>query len=90
MIHNAAQLYSAHFYASHFSGFHDQKNFRVREILLVSSPYDAFVLEEDGRIIGQQFTNGVFNDICDLFLLTEALSCPSDIGHTPLQQHVLH
>lgn len=33
-----------------FSGFHDLMKFRVREILLVSSKYDAFVLEEDGRL----------------------------------------
>ena len=25
-------------------------SFRVREILLVANPYDAFVLEEDGRL----------------------------------------
>jgi CheY-like chemotaxis protein len=29
--------------------------FRVREILLVSSPYDAFILEEDGRLTERLF-----------------------------------
>ncbi len=33
-----------------FSGFHDLMKFRVREILIVSSMYDAFVLEQDGRL----------------------------------------
>lgn len=33
-----------------FYGFRDLIAYRVREILLVSSPYDAFTLEEDGRL----------------------------------------
>lgn len=37
-------------YKSQFSVFHDLMQFKVREILLVSSLYDAFVLEEDGRL----------------------------------------
>ncbi len=37
-------------YAPQFRGYHDLIPFRVREILLVSSPYDAFVLEEDGEL----------------------------------------
>ncbi|MGC4114231.1 MAG: PEP/pyruvate-binding domain-containing protein [Myxococcales bacterium] len=36
--------------------FHDLMPFRVREILLVSSPYDAFTLEEDGRLTERIFT----------------------------------
>lgn len=35
--------------------FHDLIPFRVREILLVSSPYDAFILEEDGRLSEQLY-----------------------------------
>jgi CheY-like chemotaxis protein len=42
-----------------FSGFHDLMNFRVREILLVSSLYDAFVLEEDGRLAERIFSEYV-------------------------------
>ncbi len=36
--------------------FHDLIPYRVREILLVSSPYDAFILEEDGRLSEQLYT----------------------------------
>jgi len=36
--------------------FHDLMPYRVREILLVSSPYDAFTLEEDGRLTEKVFT----------------------------------
>jgi hypothetical protein len=37
-------------YEPRFVKFHDLMRFRVREILLVSSFYDAFVLEEDGGL----------------------------------------
>ncbi|SVB87720.1 uncharacterized protein METZ01_LOCUS240574, partial [marine metagenome] len=33
--------------------FQDLMLFRVHEILLVSSPYDAYILEEDGRLTEQ-------------------------------------
>ncbi|MFZ0391942.1 MAG: PEP/pyruvate-binding domain-containing protein [Calditrichia bacterium] len=46
-----------------FSGFHDLMKFRVREILLVSSLYDAFVLEEDGRLAEK-----IFSEYIDLNL----------------------
>ncbi len=46
-----------------FSRFHDLMKFRVREILLVSTPYDAFVLEEDGRLSEQ-----IFSEFLDLNL----------------------
>ncbi len=36
--------------------FHDLMPYRVREILLVSSPYDAFTLEADGRLTERIFT----------------------------------
>lgn len=35
---------------SDFKVFHDLMAFKVREILLVSSPYDAFLMEEDGSL----------------------------------------
>ncbi len=35
---------------SHFKTFHELMKIKVREILLVSSPYDAFILEEDGSL----------------------------------------
>ncbi len=34
----------------HFSLFHDLMQNKVRDVLLVSSPYDAFIMEEDGSI----------------------------------------
>ncbi len=34
----------------HFKVFHELMAFKVREILLVSSPYDAYILEEDGSM----------------------------------------
>ncbi len=37
--------------------FHDLMLYRVREILLVSSPYDAFTLEEDGRLTERMHTD---------------------------------
>ncbi len=36
--------------------FHDLMPNRIREVLLVSSPYDAFILEEDGRLTDRIFT----------------------------------
>ena len=36
--------------------FHDLMVHRVREILLVSTPYDAFTLEADGRLTERVFT----------------------------------
>ena len=50
-------------YEPHFGVFHDLIRFRVREILLVSSYYDAFVLEEDGRL-----SEKIFGEYIDLNL----------------------
>ena len=35
---------------SHFKMFHEMMPVKVKEILLVSSPYDAFIMEEDGSL----------------------------------------
>ncbi|MDJ0889123.1 MAG: PEP/pyruvate-binding domain-containing protein [Desulfobacterales bacterium] len=35
---------------SHFKTYHELMPHKVREILLVSSPYDAYILEEDGSL----------------------------------------
>ncbi len=35
---------------SHFKVFHELMSHKVRDILLVSSPYDAYILEEDGSL----------------------------------------
>ncbi|MBF0413693.1 MAG: phosphoenolpyruvate synthase PpsA [Desulfamplus sp.] len=34
----------------YFTSFHELMTIRVAEILLVSSPYDAFIMQEDGRL----------------------------------------
>jgi hypothetical protein len=44
-----------------FSGVHDLMKFRVTEILLISTPYDGFVLEEDGQLSEQ-----IYNQFSDL------------------------
>lgn len=44
-------------------GLHDLMQYHVQEVLLVSSMYDAFLLEEDGRL-----SNRVFGDFMDLDL----------------------
>ncbi|WP_425060071.1 hypothetical protein SCACP_07190 [Sporomusa carbonis] len=44
-----------------FSSVHDLMKFRVTEILLVSTPYDGFVLEEDGQLSEQ-----IYNQFADL------------------------
>ncbi len=53
--------------------FHDLMPFRVREVLLVSSPFDAFILEEDG-----QLTEQVFFEYRDV-----SLSGPPRVTHVP-------
>lgn len=37
-------------FCAHFKMFHEMMPFKVQEILLVSSPYDAFIMEEDGSL----------------------------------------
>lgn len=44
-----------------FSGVHDLIKYRVTEILLISTTYDGFVLEEDG-----QLTEQIYNQFADL------------------------
>ena len=43
--------------------FHDLMPFQIREVLLVASPYDAFILEEDGIL-----TEQVFREYRELYL----------------------
>ena len=45
------------------TAFHDLMPNRVREVLLVSSHYDAFILEEDGRL-----TDRIFSEYSELNL----------------------
>ena len=44
-----------------FSGVHDLMKFRVTEILLISTEYDAYVLEEDAQLAEQIYHQ--FNDL---------------------------
>ncbi|HWR28528.1 MAG TPA: phosphoenolpyruvate synthase, partial [Negativicutes bacterium] len=46
-----------------FSSVHDLIKFRVTEILLISTAYDGFVLEEDGQLAEQ-----IYNQFADLSL----------------------
>ncbi len=48
-------------YKTYLSSFHDLMKFRVTEILLVSTVYDGFVLEEDGRLADR-----IYNEYVDL------------------------
>ena len=41
---------SASEYDSRFKIFHELMSIKVREILLVSTPYDAWIMEEDCRL----------------------------------------
>lgn len=49
-----------------FLGIHDLMKFRVTEILLISTEYDAYVLEEDGRLAEQIYQQ--FNDLSIPFI----------------------
>jgi CheY-like chemotaxis protein len=42
--------YSAMDYDTHFKVFHELMSIKVLEILLVASPYNAYILEEDGSL----------------------------------------
>ena len=52
-------LSSMEYFDPHFSIFHELMAFKVQEILLVSSPYDAYIMEEDNsmtsRIINEYY-----------------------------------
>jgi hypothetical protein len=43
------EIFRKNFFEFSFKIFHELMANKVKEILLVSSPYDAFILEEDGR-----------------------------------------
>ena len=46
---NFQEHFGRDYFESSFKIFHELMAKKVREILLVSSPYDAFIMEEDGR-----------------------------------------
>jgi hypothetical protein len=39
-----------HRYGKIFQGFHELMRYRIRDVILVSSLYDLYVFEEDGRL----------------------------------------
>jgi CheY-like chemotaxis protein len=43
-------LWAEHGYGNRFQGFHNLMRFRIRDVLLVSSLYDLYLFEEDGRL----------------------------------------
>ncbi len=47
---NLSQNYDTEKERLYFTSFHELMTRRVAEILLVSSPYDAFIMQEDGRL----------------------------------------
>ncbi len=46
-----------------FTGYHRLMRYRVVDVLLVASPYDCFILEEDG-----QFSDRIFSEYLELHL----------------------
>lgn len=42
--------FNGHTFGSHLQVFQNLMKFRVRDVILVSSPYDLYLFEEDGRI----------------------------------------
>jgi len=57
---HADPLWVEHGYGTRFQGFQNLMRFRIRDILLVSSLYDLYVFEEDGRLyelIRSQYEN---------------------------------
>ncbi|MBW2730775.1 MAG: histidine kinase [Deltaproteobacteria bacterium] len=54
--------------------FHDLMPHRVREVLLVSSPYDAFILEQDGQLTARVFQEYSNLDLSQAPRITHAIS----------------
>ncbi len=49
-IHDFDPLWVEHGYGTRFQGFQNLMRMRIRDILLVSSQYDLYLFEEDGRL----------------------------------------
>jgi CheY-like chemotaxis protein len=60
------------FEESWYLRFHGLMPFRIREILLVSSPYDAFAMEEDGRLMTRLFQEYSELNLSELPTITRA------------------
>ncbi|MCU0798321.1 MAG: hypothetical protein MUC62_01445 [Candidatus Thermoplasmatota archaeon] len=63
----------------HYSDFYELMRFRVSKILLVSSPYDAFILEEDGMF--SELSSGHYEDM--------ALTAPPRINRVSTPEDAL-
>ncbi|MDZ7724823.1 MAG: PEP/pyruvate-binding domain-containing protein [candidate division KSB1 bacterium] len=50
MLPHSDPLWVEHGYGTRFQGFQNLMRFRIRDVLLVSSLYDLYVFEEDGRL----------------------------------------
>ncbi len=48
-IHNGPSVYQSEFEAN-FKIYHELMKKKVHDVLLVFSPYDAFIIEEDGSL----------------------------------------
>ncbi|MBM2839841.1 MAG: Response regulator, partial [Bacteroidetes bacterium] len=44
------QLWVEHGYGTRFQGFQNLMRLRIRDVLIVSSLYDLYLFEEDGRL----------------------------------------
>ena len=58
--------------------FQDLMQYRVHEILLVASPYDAFILEQDGRL-SEQILSKPFEQFRDLATILAKVVFPTPI-----------
>ncbi|MDU4961324.1 MAG: PEP/pyruvate-binding domain-containing protein [Sporomusaceae bacterium] len=71
-----------------FSGIHDLMKFRVTEILLISTEYDAYVLEEDGQLAEQIYHQ--FNDLSIPFIPRIHWVASSEEAFSVLEKTPIH
>jgi hypothetical protein len=71
-----------------FSGVHDLMKFRVTEILLISTEYDAYVLEEDGQLAEQIYHQ--FNDLSIPFIPRIHWVANSEEAFEELKMRTIH
>jgi len=71
-----------------FSGVHDLMKFRITEILLISTEYDAYVLEEDGQLVEQIYHQ--FNDLSIPFIPRIHWVANSEEAFAELKKATIH
>ena len=64
-------------------GYQDLMQYRIHEILLVSSPYDAFILEEDGKLTEQILSEYIGMNLSYAPRVWNAHSAKNAIGSNP-------